>query len=758
MQRFTLQFFQFRNSRHSSMLIGGAAPATLAVLTLLIALSHCSNSNTPDDAKSTLSSALSDAAAAALRGTRPEQRELSGAFAQLATGGYGTIALERDSHRAVVWGLFDDAAHGELHALKFGGARGDVRVQAVAAGGYHALALLDDGSLWVHGRGVAGVAAPHTAVRVGGALLDQRVTHMAAGNAHSVAVGASGRVFAWGANERGQLGTGDVTTHAAPFHVTSLDDAVRTHGGVATVCAGSHHSAILFNDGALFTWGGAAYGATALGHTRDTLVPTRVPLPDGGAARFVAVSCGGDHTLAQTESGQLFGAGWNEHGQLGTGTTVDSAVFVPVLNTGRGVVSFAAGQYATSAVVHDDGRLYTCGLGEHGALGHSFESTSVLVEVALNKKRARSVSVGFKHAAVLTDDGVVVTFGDNHYSQLGDVPAVAASPKASDARYGTAVDSSDAANDAWIGVSANANAKHRKDMLDRAVLRTNVTALNNGHFSAAYIGVYDGHGGETAVDVLESMLHTAVIREMARETQAESVLLHGDQAEQAFARSFRAVNRAIRAKPSSRTEGAVGLAAVLQPYEDVCDLAFFRLHVGFVGDCGILVSERAGSHELLTVNHRADNADEVKRVTDNGGTIRNNRVGGVLAVTRAFGDSMFPDNVVSAEPETRMLDITTAHDVLVFGTDGFFDYVKPADALAVAREPKLTAKEAAATLAQMTAIENGSKDNILVVVFRPDEFQKYLCRDRGEAGDHMMTKELTAAAAASTSSPSHDEL
>jgi alpha-tubulin suppressor-like RCC1 family protein/serine/threonine protein phosphatase PrpC len=634
------------------------------VVGLALIVGVCSN-----DAKSTLSAALRDAAAAAVRGSRPEQRELTArpALVEVAAGGYGAIAVEQGTQRAVVWGLFDEAAAGEAQALTFGGARGDVRVRGVAAGGYHALALLDDGSLWVHGRGVAG-GAPLTAVRVGGALLDQRVTHFAAGNEHSLAVSDAGRVFAWGANERGQLGTGDVTPRAAPVHVASLDAAMRAHGGVSAVCAGSHHSAVLFADGALFAWGGAAYGATALGHTRDTPLPTRVPLP-AGATRFVAVACGGDHTLAQTESGQLFGAGWNEHGQLGTGTTVDSAVFVPVLNTGAGVVAFAAGQYATSAVVRDDGRLFTCGLGEHGALGHSFESTSVLTEVALNNKRARRVSVGFKHAVVLTDDGVAVTFGDNHYSQLGEVPAAAPAQAAADAladsRYGTAVES-DAANDAWIGVSANANAKHRKDMLDRAVVRNNVTALNNGHFSAAYIGVYDGHGGETAVDVLESMLHTAVIREMARETQAESVLLHSDQAEQAFVRSFRAVNRAIRAKPSSRTEGAVGLAAVLQPYEDVCDLAFFRLHVGFVGDCGILVSERGGSYEVLTVNHRADNADEVKRVTDNGGTIRNNRVGGVLAVTRAFGDSMFPDTVVSAVPETRILDVTTSHDVLVF--------------------------------------------------------------------------------------------
>jgi serine/threonine protein phosphatase PrpC len=442
-------------------------------------------------------------------------------------------------------------------------------------------------------------------------------------------------------------------------------------------------------------------------------------------------------------------------------------VFVPILGSGSSVVSFAAGQYASSAFVHADGRLFSCGLGEHGALGHSFESTSAPLEVALGTRFARRISIGFKHAVVLTDGGVAVTFGDNHYAQLGEesAPAAVAAPtinKAADPRYGTPV-TGNAGNDAWIGVADNANSKHRKDMLDRAVVRNNVTALNNGHHSAAYIGVYDGHGGDTAVQVLESMLHTAVIRELTREVRAESVMLFGDDAEAAFLRSFRAVNKAIRAKPSSRTEGAVGLAAVLQPYEDLCEIGFFRLHVGFVGDCGVLVSERAGGFEMLTVNHRADNADEAKRVTDNGGTIRNNRVGGVLAVTRAFGDSMFPENVVSAVPETRVLDITTSHDVIVFGTDGFFDYVKPADALAVARDSTLSAREAAAKLAQTTAIESGSKDNILVVVLRPAALQEYLCGEEGAASkqqyaDAPVGAHVVAPAPPHAPAPRHDEL
>jgi serine/threonine protein phosphatase PrpC len=670
--------------------------------------------------------AIKEAAANAVANAPPpaQQRVARVRASAVAASGHGSAAIEAKTGKLLVWGLFDNAAHAQPKAVTFGSHGSSLRVTAVALGGYHGLARVADGSLWSFGRPLVGVekasgVASEHAVRLGGALMGRTVTHFSAGNDHNVAVDSDGRVVTWGANSRGQLGSGDVTPHAVPHAVTSLDAVVRAHGGVRHVCAGSHHTALLTNDGSLFTWGASSFGATALGRTDDVLAPTAVA-PPTGADRFTAVSCGGDHTIVQTDTGLLFAAGWNEHGQLCAGHTNDSAVLVPVQGV-RNVKSFDAGQYATSAFISADGLLFTCGSGEGGTLGHGHTSVALPTQVNLGADAtAVAVDMGFQHTIVQLADGSVVAFGNDLYSQLGEEDDGSRdTASATDSKYGRVVFD----GESWLGVAESANGKV---MLDRVVVRVNATALNNGHNGAIYIGVYDGHGGDTAVAMLEQMLHTALLRELVREAKTDQVLLDYDHADPAFARSFAAVNKAIRAKPSSKSHGAVALAAVLQVHEDFCELPFYRLFAGFVGDCGLLVSERGGASEVLSVSHRVDNEDERKRVLAAGGTIRNGRVGGMLMPTRAFGDSVFDEKVVPATPDVRMLDITTAHNVLVFGTDGLFDFVDNEAVLSVARDEALTPKQAASKLVQ-TAIDRGSHDNIAVVVVRPAPLQTYLC-------------------------------
>ena len=43
----------------------------------------------------------------------------------------------------------------------------------------------------------------------------------------------------------------------------------------------------------------------------------------------------------------------------------------------------------------------------------------------------------------------------------------------------------------------------------------------------------------------------------------------------------------------------------------------------------------------MTVDHKANSADEIKRILEGGGLIYNNRVAGALAVTRSVGDLDF---------------------------------------------------------------------------------------------------------------------
>ena len=94
----------------------------------------------------------------------------------------------------------------------------------------------------------------------------------------------------------------------------------------------------------------------------------------------------------------------------------------------------------------------------------------------------------------------------------------------------------------------------------------------------------------------------------------------------------------------------------------------------------------------------------------------NNRLCGVLAVTRAFGDYSLKKMGLTAFPEIKKAEIRLSHKYLVVGSDGLWDFV---DVMKVHKVVKneMEADDIARALLKM-ALENGSNDNVTVVVLK----------------------------------------
>ena len=73
------------------------------------------------------------------------------------------------------------------------------------------------------------------------------------------------------------------------------------------------------------------------------------------------------------------------------------------------------------------------------------------------------------------------------------------------------------------------------------------------------------------------------------------------------------------------------------------------LYVANVGDTRAVLS-KSGQAERMSVDDKCDNIDEQIRIKQSNGLIVMNRVGGVLAVTRAFGDHSLKDSGLIAIP------------------------------------------------------------------------------------------------------------
>src|SRR5262249_43529392 len=125
-------------------------------------------------------------------------------------------------------------------------------VIAVAAGGEHSLALKSDGTVWAWGDDSQGqlgndstIADSLVPVQVSGITT---AVAIAAGQWHSLALLSDGTVKAWGYDAYGQLGDGGTTNQPTPVTVAGLK-------GVKQIAAGDYSSAAARTDGGVVAWG-----------------------------------------------------------------------------------------------------------------------------------------------------------------------------------------------------------------------------------------------------------------------------------------------------------------------------------------------------------------------------------------------------------------------------------------------------------------------------------------------------------------------
>lgn len=241
---------------------------------------------------------------------------------------------------------------------------------------------------------------------------------------HSLAVRADGRVFAWGANESGQLGNDSNISSNIPVQVHGVNNAgmlshiVEVSGGAATSLAVS-------SIGKVYAWGDNTAGQIGDG----TKIPRKFPVHVkgvGGAdllSNIKAVS-GSFHSLALASDGEVYAWGENAQGQLGDGTNTPSTTPVQVKNL-DGVLAISAG-YQHSLALRWDGTVFAWGNNEKGQLGNGNNTPSTTPLQVKGVKGVGSlsnivaVSAGYDASCALGADGEVYTWGDNTFGELGN--------------------------------------------------------------------------------------------------------------------------------------------------------------------------------------------------------------------------------------------------------------------------------------------------------------------------------------------------
>ncbi len=232
---------------------------------------------------------------------------------------------------------------------------------ALAAGVAHSLAVTSNGELWVWGWNGDGQLGLSNQINYWSPVMSpyiNGVKKVAAGGSHSLALLGTGVIMSWGLNDQGQLGDGTMDSHSVPQLIRNLGVA-----DVTALAAGMDFSLALDSTGQLFAWGANDSGQLGLGDTQQRLEPEQVK----GLPPLQAISAGGFHALALARDGTLYAWGANACGELGDGTTAWRATPRPVPGLPP-IVTMAAGFHHNLALDHEQ-QIWVWGSNDHLQLG-----------------------------------------------------------------------------------------------------------------------------------------------------------------------------------------------------------------------------------------------------------------------------------------------------------------------------------------------------------------------------------------------------
>ena len=239
--------------------------------------------------------------------------------------------------------------------------------------------------------------------------------------------GAGGAgLFAWGYNNTGQLGLGDLTNRSSPVQVGALATWAKTGAGYVSSYA-------IKSDGTLWSWGYNFYGGLGLGDAVTRSSPVQV----GALTTWNAVAGMYLSAHAIKTDGTLWAWGANFYGDLGVSNTTNysSPVQVGALTNWA---SIGVGSPNTTrrfvTAVKTDGTLWAWGWGtQHngGTSGNAFDVTvstptggptaidrqsPVQIGSATNWARASS---GAQHSLAITTTGALYAWGNNIQGECG---------------------------------------------------------------------------------------------------------------------------------------------------------------------------------------------------------------------------------------------------------------------------------------------------------------------------------------------------
>uniref|UniRef100_A0A6Q2YDP6 non-specific serine/threonine protein kinase n=2 Tax=Esox lucius TaxID=8010 RepID=A0A6Q2YDP6_ESOLU len=259
--------------------------------------------------------------------------------------------------------------------------------------------------------------------------------HVCAGETHFAVVTVEKELYTWsvqsGAKMVGQLGHGDQASYRQPRKVERLQGKA-----IRQVACGADFTACVTDEDQMYMFGSDYYGCIGVEneHGMEVLVPVQLEFFEERPVR--QVSCGDNHVVVLTHSGDLYSWGCGEHGRLGLDCEDDFNSPMQVEVPKGAIISSVSCGLDGTFFLTESGKVLACGNNDMNKLGlnlgvsglknlpgEAYQGIPYTTTLTLVKQLARykiqAISAGKTHTAAIDERGRLMTFGCNKYGQLG---------------------------------------------------------------------------------------------------------------------------------------------------------------------------------------------------------------------------------------------------------------------------------------------------------------------------------------------------
>ncbi|KAI8985752.1 regulator of chromosome condensation 1/beta-lactamase-inhibitor protein II [Trametes punicea] len=281
-----------------------------------------------------------------------------------------------------------------LTAQDLGEAKG-TRLVYAACGRNHTLLVGSEGQLWSAGANHAGQCG-HPACPeipsfklVNGPKLGstkEQVVKAAAGITFSIVLTESGKVFAFGSEEKGQLGNGQAGERIISAGKSAFDyetEPILVKGladrKIVQIACGQQHALALDSEGHVFGWGYNGYCRLGLGNQQDALVPKMIPQFAGPneITMGAQVVAGPSNSVVIDKQGMYWMAGkWKNTGDGSGGQPFSTFKFIQDI-MGCKIIHAACGGVTHWALAQEDDGVMTIAFGQGALNGATFQSHGI---------------------------------------------------------------------------------------------------------------------------------------------------------------------------------------------------------------------------------------------------------------------------------------------------------------------------------------------------------------------------------------------